>query len=52
MHVRAVRVHSITNVMKVKRQADRVPWGIDLDGCFSSPDKLAPAIIPVEKDIE
>ena len=32
--------------MKVKAHADKVPRGIDLPGSLSSPDRLAPAIIP------
>jgi hypothetical protein len=33
-------------VVKVKPQAERVPLGMDLAGATSSPDKLAPAMIP------
>ena len=33
--------------MKVKTVPLIVPLGIDLDGSFSSPERLAPASIPV-----
>ncbi len=38
--------------MKVNAQADSVPRGIALDGDLSSPDRLAPAIIPVKYYIQ
>ena len=45
--MREVRTERIINVTKVKAQPESVPRGIDLPGFFNSPDKLAPAIIPI-----
>ena len=47
LHVREVRTERIINVTKVKAHPESVPRGIDLPGFFSSPDRLAPAIIPI-----
>ena len=46
MQVSAVRRASRMKVVNVSPHADRVPLGIDLDGDFRSPDKLAPAMMP------
>ena len=45
--MREVRTERIINVTKVKAHPESVPRGIDLPGFFNSPDKLAPAIIPI-----
>ena len=44
--MREVKVIKRIKVVKVKAQADKVPRGIDFPGSLSSPDRLAPAIIP------
>ncbi len=46
LQVREVRMVRMMKVVKVKPQAERVPLGMDLAGATSSPDKLAPAMIP------
>merc|ERR1712079_141686 len=45
--VRLVRRARMMKVVKVVRQADRVPLGILLAGSFRSPDRFAPAMMPV-----
>jgi hypothetical protein len=45
--VRAVRRASSMKVRKVKRQAERVPRGMLLLGEMRSPERLAPAMMPV-----
>ena len=46
-HVSTVNNDRIMKVTNVKRQADNVPLGILFPGDTKSPDKLAPAIMPV-----
>jgi hypothetical protein len=47
LQVSEVRMVRMMNVVKVKPHADRVPRGMDLAGETSSPDRFAPAIIPL-----
>ena len=47
LQLRDVSKKSTKYVMKVNIVPDIVPFGIDRDGSLSSPDKFAPANIPV-----
>jgi hypothetical protein len=49
LQVSEVRMVRMMKVVKVKPQADRVPRGMDLAGDNSSPDRFAPAIIPLRR---
>ena len=51
LQVRAVRMARTMKVAKVKAQEERVPRGMDRPGCFSSPDRFAPAMIPARSNI-
>lgn len=47
MQVAAVNMETSTYIKAVKPTALSVPRGMLLEGSFSSPDRFAPAMIPV-----